>query len=276
LNPSKSQRRRPGFLERSIESLAGRLAHARLCEDTAAAAGLLQRLDPRVKLCGLLALILVAVAAHRLGATLGVFLLGVILARCSAISIRALWLRTWLGVLLFTGFIALPAIFLTPGDPVLPRWPVTWQGLTAALRLVIRAETAATLAGLLVLTTPWTHVLKALRTLRVPTVLVLVLGMTYRYIFLLMRVAADFFEARRSRLIRPLSRPEQRRMAGAAAGVLLNKSLQLSEEVYLAMQSRGFRGEAYTTHDFHIARRDWLAGAGFGAAVALAFWGGFR
>ena len=51
-------------------------------------------------------------------------------------------------------------------------------------------------------------------------------------------------------------------MAGAAAGVLLNKSLQLSEEVYLAMQSRGFRGEAYTMDDFRMTRRDWLAGRG--------------
>jgi len=64
-------------------------------------------------------------------------------------------------------------------------------------------------------------------------------------------------------------------MAGAAAGVLLNKSLQLSEDVYLAMQSRGFRGEAYTLHDFHMERRDWMAAAGFAVAAALAFWGGF-
>jgi len=127
------------------------------------------------------------------------------------------------------------------------------------VRLIARAETAATLAGLLVLTTPWTHVLKALRILRVPALLVIVLGMTYRYIFLLLRLAEDFFEARRSRLIRPLSRPDQRRMAGAAAGVLLSKSLQLSEEVYLAMQSRGFRGSAYTMDDFRFRGRDWLA-----------------
>lgn len=259
-----------------MKSLADTLDHARFCEDTALAQGLLQQLDPRVKLCGLLALILAAVSARRLEITLAALLLGIGLAMCSCISIKTLAIRTWVGVLVFTGFIALPAVFLTPGDAVLPHWPITWQGLFTALRLVVRAETAATLAGLLVLTTPWTHVLKALRTLHVPTVLVIILGMTYRYIFLLARLAEDFFEARRSRMIRPLSKPEQRRMAGAAAGVLLNKSLQLSEDVYLAMQSRGFRGEAYTIHDFHMERRDWVAGAGFAASAALAFWGGFR
>jgi len=276
LNPAKIQRRRPGFVERSVASLGGMLDHARFCEDSALTQGLLQRLDPRVKLCGLLALILVAVSARRLEVTLAVLLLGVGLAACSRISVKVLATRTWAGVLAFTGIIALPAVFITRGDAVLPHWPITWQGLTTALRLIVRAETAATLAGLLVLTTPWTHVLKGLRTLRVPAVLVVILGMTYRYIFLLVRLAEDFFEARRSRMFRALSRPEQRRMAGAAAGVLLHKSLQLSEDVYLAMQSRGFRGEAYTIHDFHMERRDWIAGAGFAAAAALAFWGGFR
>jgi cobalt ECF transporter T component CbiQ len=258
-----------------VDSLARTLEHARFCEDAALTQGILQRLDPRVKLCGLLALILVAVSARRLEVTLAVWMLGVALASYSCISIKVLATRTWAGVLAFTGLIALPALFITPGDAVLPHWPITWQGLITALRLIVRAETAATLAGLLVLTTPWTHVLKALRTLRVPTVLVVILGMTYRYIFLLVRLAEEFFEARRSRMIWTLSRPEQRHMAGAAAGVLLNKSLQLSEDVYLAMQSRGFRGEAYTLHDFHMERRDWMAAAGFAVAAALAFWGGF-
>ena len=276
MNNTKSQRRRPGFVERSVESLAGTVNHARFCEETADRAGLLQRLDPRVKLCGLFALILAAVSGRHVAVTLAVFALGVALAIGSGISFRTMAKRTWIGVLLFTGFIALPAVFLTPGDAIWPHLPVTRQGLVTALRLIARAETAATLASLLVLTTPWTHVLKALRTLRVPAVAVIVLGMTYRYIFLLLQLAGEFFEARRSRLIRPLAGPDQRRMAGAAAGVLLNKSLQLSEDVYLAMQSRGFRGEAYTIHDFHAAPRDWIAGAGFALAAALAFWGGFR
>ncbi|HEX4083665.1 MAG TPA: cobalt ECF transporter T component CbiQ [Chthoniobacteraceae bacterium] len=264
---------RPGFIERSVESLAETLGHARLCEDTAAQAGWLQGVDPRVKLCGLMALLLAAVSARRFAVTMAILLLGAILAKASGIGIRTLAVRTWLGVLLFTGFIALPAIFLTPGQSV--GLGMTRQGLMAAARLIARAETGATMAALLVMTTPWTHVLKALRTLRVPALPVIVLGMTYRYIFLLLRLAQDFFEARRSRLFRPLSRPEQRHMAGAAAGMLLHRSMHLSEDVYLAMQSRGFRGEAYTIDDFHLTRRDWLAAAGFALVAALAFWGGF-
>ena len=274
------QRRRRGFIERSVDSLRGALEHAEHCADTAEGAGLLQKLDPRVKLCGLLPLILAAVCARRLEVTVLIWLAGALLGALSGIKPRVMAARTWLGVLIFTGAIALPAVFLTPGRTVwtLPvlGWAATAQGCMAAARLVTRAETTATLAVLLVFTTPWPHVLKALRTLRAPAVLVVILGMTYRYIFVLLEMADDFFEARRSRLIRPMTAAAQRRMAGATAGVLLDKSLRYSEEVYMAMQSRGFRGEAYTIHDFRMKRRDWVAVAAFAAATGLAFWGGAR
>jgi cobalt ECF transporter T component CbiQ len=272
------QRRRRGFIEGSVESLRGALEHAEHCANLAEEAGLLQMLDPRVKLCGLLPLILAAVCSQRMLVTLVIWLGATLLGARSGIKPQTMAVRTWLGVLIFTGAIGLPAVFLVPGRtiwtlPVLG-WHVKAQGCMAALRLVTRAETAATLVVLLVFTTPWPHVLKALRILRAPAVLVVILGMTYRYIFVLLELADNLFEARRSRVIRPMNGAAQRRMAGATAGVLLDKSLRYSEEVYMAMQSRGFRGEAYTTHDFRMRRADWIAGALFAVAIALAFWGG--
>ena len=65
----------------------------------------------------------------------------------------------------------------------------------------------------------------------------------------------------------------RRALAASVAGVLLGKSLHLSEEVYQAMQSRGFRGEIYTLDDFRWQRRDGFALAGFCLAVTLlALW----
>jgi energy-coupling factor transporter transmembrane protein EcfT len=98
--------------------------------------------------------------------------------------------------------------------------------------------------------------------------------MTYRYIFVLLQTAADMFEARRSRLVGKLNGEEQRRVASASVGVLLNKSLQLSSEVYLAMLSRGYRGEVYILDDFQMQQQDWLALLVFVAVAAVAFWFG--
>jgi energy-coupling factor transporter transmembrane protein EcfT len=61
-------------------------------------------------------------------------------------------------------------------------------------------------------------------------------------------------------------------MATASAGVLLSKSLQLSGDVYLAMRSRGFRGEVYLLDEFRTGWFDWLMLALFAAVAILAFW----
>jgi energy-coupling factor transporter transmembrane protein EcfT len=67
---------------------------------------------------------------------------------------------------------------------------------------------------------------------------------------------------------------ERRRLAASAAGVLLGKSLQLSGDVHLAMQSRGFRGEVYVIDDFHATLADWCWLSGFAVVIAAALWWG--
>jgi len=229
-----------------------------------------------VKIVGLLALILDVTLARNFFTILFVFILAVLLALLSGVPIRTLATRAWLSALTFTGTIALPVIFITPGDAFLhlPLFglTITAQGVSSAVYLISRVETTVTLSLLLVLCTLWTHVLKALRVLRVPVVFVVILGMTYRYIFVMLETARDMFEARQSRLVGRLTASESRRIAASSVGVLLSKSFYLNSEVYLAMQSRGFRGEAYSLDDFVMRPRDWLALAGFLLVAAFAFW----
>lgn len=272
------RRRRRSFVERTLAGLADAFDHAARSEEFGARRGLLQSLDPRAKLVGLLLLIIAAAATRSLpvlGAVLGV---AVALALLSRISPATLVGRVWAGALLFTGAIALPALFITPGRSLahlpLLGWPITEQGVRSALFLLGRVLTSTTLATSLVLTTPWTNVLKALRVLRVPVIFVVILGMTYRYIFLLLQTARDMFESRQSRTIGHLDGPERRRLASASVGVLLGKSFQLSNDVYLAMQSRGYRGEVYTLDEFEMTARDWLALAALAIIAGLALWFG--
>ncbi len=88
----------------------------------------------------------------------------------------------------------------------------------------------------------------------------------------MLETAQNMFEARQSRLVGALGASESRRIAAASVGVLLSKSFYLNSEVYLAMQSRGFRGEVYTLDDFEMQRTDWLALAGFLLIALFAFW----
>jgi cobalt ECF transporter T component CbiQ len=266
------------FVERTLSNLVNAMERALYAEELAKGNGLLQRLDPRIKVAGMLALVVASAMAHRLWVIGAIFALAVAMAVASGVSLGTLARRVWIAVLMFTGVIALPAPFIVPGREVwrLPGvgWPVTAQGLASACYLVARVETAATLSVLLILCTPWSHVLKALRVLRLPVVFVVILGMTYRYILLLLQTAHDMFESRRSRMVGKLDGAERRRVAASSAGVLMSKSLQLSGDVYSAMLSRGFRGEVYVLDDFQTSTLDWAMLAVFAVLASGAVYFG--
>ena len=273
--PSRAKRR-TGFVAKTVRSLAGALDRALFAEEIARSNGLLQRQDARVNVAGLGALIVAAVAVRRIEALLVLFAVATMLALLSRVSLVFLATRVWIAVLLFTGAIAVPAVFLSPGTVVgrVPAlgWPVTWQGLRAASFLILRAETAATFSALLVLCTLWTHLLRALRFFRVPAAVAFLVGMTWRYIFVLLASAENMFEAREARLVGTLDGPDRRRLAAATAGVLLDKSLQLSRDVHSAMQARGFRGELRLLDEPALSAAGWGRMGAFVVVSAAVVW----
>lgn len=266
-----------GFLESTLRRLLAAVQRALQDERIARQPGLLQSKDPRSKILALLVLALAATWVGNLSVVWGFFLVSALLALLSRVPLRDLALRAWGGVLGFTAVLAAPALFLTPGDPLwtVPGigWTVTAQGLRGVGLLIGRVETVATLSIVLVATTPWTHVLKGLRRLGVPTLVVSILNMTARYIFLLLGIARDMFEARLSRMVGDPA-GAGRGMVISGIGVLLSKSMAMGQDVYLAMQSRGFQGEVHLQDEFRWRGADsWflLAAAGLGG---VGMWAG--
>ncbi len=270
-----STRKRHNVVERTLADLSHTMEQSLFAEELARQKGLLQSLDPRVKVLGILALLLAVSLSRSLAVIAGLYVVALLLAWASSIPMGFFIKRVWLLLPFFTGMIALPAFFITPGPPLvqLPLGLViTRTGAQTALFLLLRVSTSVSLAILLVLTTPWNGVLKALSVLRVPDAFILILGMTYRYIYLLLHTTNDMFLSRQSRIIGRMSTADERRMITATAGTLLSKSLHLSSEVYLAMQSRGFRGHPRTMDTFRMRPRDWLWGGALVLAAALAVW----
>lgn len=274
--PQRSTRRRrqTTFVERTIATLKAASEYSAAADEMSRAGGVLQRVDPRVKVVGLLGMVAVVAASHRLPVIAGMFAAALTLALVSRVEAGRLARLVWIPVAFFTGTVALPAVFLTPGHALFAFGgiEITAQGLRSAAFLVSRAETAATLSALLVLTTPWPWVLKALRVFKCPMVLVAILGMTYRYIFVILQTAFDMFESRKSRTVGVLEPRQRRRLAASAVGVLMSKSFQLSGDVHLAMRSRGFRGEVYVLQEFRARAADWFWLAAFVFSAMAAIW----
>jgi cobalt/nickel transport system permease protein len=267
-----------GFLAKNIAGLTSALESLVLNEELARTRGLLQGLDPRVKLFTFILLIVIAGLAQSL------WILLVILAMAVAIDVLAkippvFFIKRVLLFLPFTVIIALPALFITLGDPLWHiggRVIVTAQGAHTAGFLLLRVLDSISFGMLLIITTPWNAVLQALRWFRLPAVLCDILGMTYRYIFLFLHTTNSMFLARRSRSLGTFSGAENRRWLARSLGSTLAKSQHLSEEVYLAMLSRGYQGEIFTMNRLQFRRRDYVWTGCIITAAAVLLWSNYR
>lgn len=275
LNRRIHRRRGNGPIEKALKGLERFLRETLTAEATAKKYGLWQALDPRVKVVTAVALIsLVTFEQHllTLAASYGLTLL---FAAASRMRFPSFLVRTWGFTLLFAGIMVLPLTLnqVTPGEPVLALLQsgadfgfyqfsdpltVTTAGCERAAVIVLRAGTAASLALLLALTTPWTRLLKALRALYVPRVIILILEVTFRYIFLLVRVAVETLEARELRMVGPLNQREKRAFFAAILGTIVSKSYALNEAVYEAMRARGYTGEPRVVDRFRLRVLDWV------------------
>ena len=271
----KQAKPRRNVLESTLGEVSHVLAQSLFAEDIARKPGLFQALDVRVKIVTTLALLIAVGLAHNLWVILIIYAATIGLAAASAIPAGFFIKRVWLFMPIFTDIIALPAFFAVPGPPlaVLPLGlTITRTGALTALFLLLRVSTSVSLGMLLVLTTLWTTLLKGLHVLKVPDTFILILGMTFRYVYLLLTTLDDMLLSRKSRVVGRLSGAAQRQVIGATAGTLLGKSLALSGDVYLAMQSRGYRGSPRTLDTFQMRTTDWLWSAGLLAVAAVMIW----
>jgi len=262
----------------------------------AARVGLLHRLEPRAKLIGIGILVITATLVHQpvvLGALCAASALVAVVSRVRPASLA----RVWIGVLIFTAAIALPAMLnlITPGAPMVTlarlgegahlgpwRLPsvltITAPGLLVAGRFVLRTATCLSLMALLTASTPPAALLAALRGLGLPRVFVMVTAMMYRYLEVLLRAAHDLHLAKLSRSLGPASARGERRWVAAGIAALYRKTIALSQTVYLAMISRGYTGEARSLAPLPLAWRDaaWIAACVVVSAAAIAagrLWG---
>ncbi len=263
---SSTLHKRRDFIERSILSALAFLKEATLSEEYANRKGFLQSLDPRFKTISFLAFLVTAVSlksAALIGTLYGFCL---ILAFFSNIPIRNFLLRTLLFIPLFSLCIVLPTLFsiVTPGEPV---WSfrvlgingiITRPGMDGAILFVVRIATSVSLVVLLSLTTQHSELLKVLRLFGVPQVFVLTVSMCYRYLYLFATMVENIFTAVKSRVgVVSHQRHGQNVVAWNIANTW-NRTTQMSEEIYMAMLSRGYTGEPRLLSKFYAMPKDWI------------------
>ncbi len=283
---------RTTFLDKTLLAITDVAEQSLFSEQYANRRGLLQSLDIRFQLVTFLFILVVISLLHTPQALWLVYGAGLALAAFSRVPLWFFVKRVWLFVPLFSAAIVLPALLniITPGEPVwvllkLSRsysWgpytfpaeiAVTRQGLWGGIVFVSRVAASVSFAVLFTLTHRWADIFAGLRALFVPRVFVMTLSMTERYLFVFLRLVQDMYKARKSRTIKPFSAAVERSWTASRIGVTFRKSVEMSDDVYKAMLSRGFHGEFRSVNRLKSGPLDllWLSAVLAGGVALILF-----
>lgn len=206
--------------------------------------------DARWKIVSLMGFILVmATLSHWRIALLG-FALSLALLYFTRLPFSVIMKR--LGVInlfLLPCFIILP--FSIPGNHVdIGPFEASWEGFILAFTLYLRAASIVSLSVALIYTTPMNQMLRALETLWIPSFLIQIALLTYRYVFTLGRELDHIRCALATRGFQTKTTPHAYRTLANVVGMTLIRSMERTDRVYRAMQCRGYTGSLKTLQPF--------------------------
>jgi len=136
-------------------------------------------------------------------------------------------LKMSLGVTLFTAIIMLPAIL--------------WGNYYSCVMITSKIFATVTSIGILSHTTRWNDITSALRRFRIPGIFILILDITIKYMYLLGNLTLNMLYALKLRSVGK-NKNKYTSMAGIAGSIFL-QSKEMAEDMYHAMECRGFTGE---------------------------------
>lgn len=221
--------------------------------------GLFQRLNARTKVLFLIFYIFIVSVKKDVSSEIlaAVFILPFVIL--SRVGIFKFYWKVLLAGVIFGVIAGFPAALnvITPGVPVysifvmnqardfwiyhLPETiDITAEGIMLVMMLTARVVNSVTIALLVIGTTSFSDVLKALSGFRVPEYFLMILSLSHKYVFIFLKMLRDMHAAKRARLI---GRADAALWISGRIALIFNKTQSRSEDVYKAMAGRGFTGE---------------------------------
>ncbi len=265
------------YLDKTLSGIRQFFAETFLQELNAKKDGLLQKLDPRLKLTAALISIFALSFIHRPAAIILTYVALLLLAFFSKLGVWSFTRRMLLTTGLFTALIILPTVFniSIPGRAILVIYKlkdfhvfginlpstltITDNGLRFFFLFWLRVLTMASVSVLAIATTKREHLLSALQALRLPSFLTMMAALAYRFLHILIKVVENIHLAKKSRSIKLDNNKEERRWVAGRIGWTFEKSIALSEEITQAMVSRGWQGDNSKANIFKFKANDYIA-----------------
>ena len=220
---------------------------------------LIHRLDPRIRWIVAATFSVVVAVADRFMALIPALIISLIFIFLAKLSIQKVLARLLIvnGFILFLWFM-LP--FTTDGSPVFSFGPLTAtkEGIHLAILITLKSNTI--ILALLALTATMSVFTmgRALGDLHVPSKIVYLIFLTYRYIHVIHMEYRRLVKTLKIRGFSPRNNLHTYRTYAYLVGMLLVKSSDRAERVRAAMLCRGFQGKFYDLRDFELSVSDFV------------------
>lgn len=247
------------FIDKTLCHAISFMQDALMNETISQKRGLIQSVEPRLKVITVLFLVVILSLQKSLGGIMLFTAVSAFLVLASRIPLL-FFIKKLLPAALITFCIALPSLLniIIDGEPlfVLHRFEspieigpvtipevitITEQGSKSAAALLLRVITSVSLVFLMTMTTKPAVLLRSVSSL-IPGYAGSVVSMSYRYIFLLTSKVELFIMGLKSRQIADPRLRTGRHWVASRISLLFSLSMKLSSDLSLALESRGYRG----------------------------------
>ena len=279
---------RMAFLEKGIHHLSHVIKTSYIQWETASIDGLFQKIDGRIKVIFLFVYVLIVSILQDIQSEIYLWGFVLVLALLSRLNVIVFYKRVVLLGFFFGFLIAFPSAFniVTEGEIVFPFiqlsrkyhfWiyqipaeiGITREGINVAAMLTIRVINSLSIAFLVLSTTPFPDIIKALKILRVPDSFLMIITLSYKYIFIFAKTIEDMHLAKKSRLAKEVNNGDARRWITSRIAFLFIKTRLRCEEIFKAMLSKGFTDEVKLYESRKLNSRDLTTGAVLGIIGVL-------
>jgi len=257
--PRGSGKMRLSFLEKGIHHFARVVKEGYIQWECSSRNGFFQKIDARVKILFLLSFILMVSLKKDMVSEVGISIFVFMLVLLSRLNLLQVYKKVLLLGFLFGFLVALPSAFnvITSGEIILPivnlsrpyqLWiyhlpqeiGITRQGAYGVAMLTLRVMNSLSLSLLILYTTPFHEIIRALKVLKIPNSFLMVIMLCYRYLFILAKTVGEMHLAKKSRVMREITSTEARGWVVGRVAFMFRKTRLRCEEVFKAMLARGF------------------------------------
>jgi cobalt/nickel transport system permease protein len=268
------------FLDNTIKNLSDFVSKGYSQYESASTSGMMQQLDSRTKLLFLLSNIILASCLQHIVVLAFLLTFVLILFPISNLDLLrpfkiAFWPVFFFGIIL----IAPASLNVISGGEI--KWMIAnfqdehnfWiyhipdkigismEGLQVVTRLFLRISLSIILTLLIIYSTSFAEIIKALRMFRIPAIFLLSITLSYKFIFILSKTTSETYFAMRTHWMKREKNDESSKIIAGRIAFVFRKSWLKYEEVYMAMQARGFSGKLQLSYPSELHKSDYLFSA---------------